>query len=119
MRVEAPRRTMRYSGGMLALLLRLLAVASLVVMPFGMLAAPVSAATPHAMTASMSCEGHDKSSKPAPESKAHCTSCVAIAAPHAAAPVPDLQPVVVLADRSLHLLLGLELDVATPPPKRV
>lgn len=119
MRVKAPRRSMRYSGGMLGMLIRLLAVASLVLMPFGMLATPVAAAAPHAMTASMSCEGHDKSSQPAPESKAHCTSCVAIAAPHAADPEADIPPVAILADPSVHLLLGLEPDVATPPPKRV
>ena len=119
MRVKAANGRTPYSGCMLTVLFRLLAVASLVLMPFGMLATPVSAAAPHAMTSSMSCDGHDKSSKTAPESKAHCTSCVAIPALSAVAPVPNSQPVVVLANRSTYLLLGLEPDVATPPPKRV
>ena len=118
MRVKAAKGRTPRRDGMLAVLCRLLAVVSLVLMPFGMLGAPASAAAPHVMTASMSCDGHDTSSKSAPERKAHCTSCVAIAAPNAATPMAIFQPAIVLAGSAAHLLLGLEPDVATPPPKR-
>lgn len=106
-----------YGRAMLAALFRLLTVASFVLMPLGMLGTPAAAAEHHAAAASMTCEGHEQPSKAAPDKQTHCASCVALAEPQSAAAAADFPPVPVLAYRDPRLLLGLEPEVATPPPK--
>jgi len=119
MSVRVEKGGSRHAGAMLAALFKLLTIASFLMMPLGMSSAPASAAEHHAATASMPCDGHEQPTKAAPDGKTHCTSCVAIAEPHGAAPAADIQPALVLVDRTGQLLFGLEPEVATPPPKRV
>ena len=118
MQVQAYRGRAPCREGIRALLLRVLMAAALVLMPAGMLEAAASATGSGTLAAPTSCDGHDKSSQPAPESKAHCPSCVAIAAHAAAAPAAIHRATLVLAPPAEHLRHGLEQDVATPPPKR-
>lgn len=102
---------------MLPLLTRLLVALALVLMPLTMTAAPASAVEHGQVASSMPCNGHDEPSKSVPDRQAHCTSCVAVAEPTSASLDAPLQPITILADRDQRLLLGILLDVATPPPR--
>jgi hypothetical protein len=103
-------------GGMLPLLSRLLAVLALVLMPVTM-TAPASAAEHGQVEALMPCDGHEQPSQSAPDRRVHCTSCVAVAEPGVASPDALLEPTAILADPDQRLLLGILLEVATPPPR--
>src|SRR5690606_29472674 len=105
-----------YARRMFAALVRLLTIASFVLMPLAMSSA-LAAAEQEPMAASMPCEGHDQPSHTAPVGKMHCTACIAIDQPNAALPVAAFQPAPSLVDRDGRLLLGLAPEVATPPPK--
>ena len=119
MPVKVAKDGSSYGGAMLTALIRWLTIASLVLMPFGMSSSPAAAAGHHAAAGSMPCEGHEQPSKTTPDKQTHCTSCVALAEPQPAAAAVDFPPVPVLVDRVGELLMGLEPEVATPPPKRV
>lgn len=101
---------------MLPSLSRLLAILALVLMPIGMTSAPAMASD-HGQAATMPCDSHEESSKSTPDRQAHCTSCVATAQSGAIFADDRLEPVAILTDRSERLLLGILLDVATPPPR--
>ncbi|HWK65703.1 MAG TPA: hypothetical protein VNS34_12220 [Rhizobiaceae bacterium] len=119
MLVKLPKGRGVYARRMFAALVRLLTIASFVLMPLAMSSAPAMAAEQEPMAASMPCEGHDQPSHTAPVGKMHCTACIAIAEPNAALPVAAVQPAPSLVDRDGRLLLGLGPEVATPPPKGV
>lgn len=108
-----------YARRMFAALVRLLTIASFVLMPLAMSSATATAVEQEPMAASMPCEGHDQPSHTAPSGKMHCTACIAIDQPNAALPVAAVQPAPSLVDRDGRLLLGLAPEVATPPPKGV
>jgi hypothetical protein len=101
---------------MLPSLSRLLAILALVLMPIGMTSAPAMAAE-HGQAATMPCDSHEEPPKSTPDRQAHCTSCAATAEPSATLADDRLEPLAILADRSERLLLGILLDVATPPPR--
>lgn len=103
-------------GGMLPFLSRLLAVLALALMPISMTSAPAVAAD-RSQAAAMPCDSHEQPSESTPDRQAHCASCVAVAGPGAALVEDRLEPVAILADRNERLLLGILLDVATPPPR--
>ena len=102
---------------MLAALIRLLTIASALLMPLGMLSAPAGAAEHRSSAASMPCDGHEQPSKATPDSPAHCNSCVAIAEPQLLLSTATFRLSPDLTDREDPLILGCAHDVATPPPK--
>lgn len=104
---------------MLPLLTRLLAVLALVLMPVTMTASPAFAAEHGQVATSMPCGDHDQPSKSSSDRPGHCTSCVAVAEPTFASLHAPMQLVALLADRDQRLMLGVLLEVATPPPRVV
>jgi hypothetical protein len=103
-------------GGMRPLLSRLLAILALVLMPISMTGAPAMASD-HGQAAAIPCDSHEQPAESTPDRQAHCTSCVVTPAPSSNFADDPLAPVAILADRSERLLLGILLDVATPPPR--
>lgn len=109
-----------YGGGMTAALLRLLTLLSLVLMPLGMASEPALAQpmpAEHAMTSMPHCDDQpDQDEAPAP--KMDCTAmCTALPATDAPTDAPLLTPV---APRTIAIaapFVGVEPEIATPPPR--
>ncbi len=119
MLVKAGKGRGGYLGIMIPAIFRVLALVSLILMPFGMANATASAAEHQGAAAAMPCGGDEQPSKAAPENKSHCPCCVALAEPQPVAPAAGTQPSALIGDRGPGLLLGLEREVATPPPKHI
>jgi hypothetical protein len=100
--------------------LRLLALFAVMVMPFGMSAAPAEAATQQHSMAMASEHCPEPDSVPSPDNAlATCSMACASAlpaaelAPEVSHPLarPSVEPAIVAA------LAGIELEIATPPPR--
>lgn len=117
MLVNMAKGSLVHKRSMFAALIRLLTIASIMLVPLGMLSTPAIAAEHKSAAASMPCDGHERPSKAASDSRAHCTSCVAIAEPQSFLPEATFRLAPDLTDRADPLLLGCAHDVATPPPK--
>lgn len=117
MLVNVAKGGLVHKRSMFAALIRLFTIASFMLVPFAMLGTPAIAAEHASAAASMPCDGHERPSKTAPDSRAHCASCVAIAEPQAFLPEAAFRLAPDLTDRADPLLLGCAHDVATPPPK--
>jgi hypothetical protein len=102
---------------MVSMLFRLLTLVSFLLMPVGMVSTPAMAADRPMVASSMPCEGHQEPSDEAPRSKAHCAACAALAQPLISALASRSKPYALLVEKRGDLLLGLEPEVATPPPK--
>lgn len=116
-RIVARRARDLYSSCMTAMLLRIALTFALLLMPFGMAAAPAAAASA-APAVSEHCGEHRPQPESPGEAKIHCTGCAAlpvIDAPVAADVLPPHAPDL-LALASLRS--AVEPDIATPPPKR-
>lgn len=110
-----------YSTGMRSAFLRLLAFVAVLLMPFGMSAAPAAAAH-HQQTGAMAMQ-HCPDQKSKPHSKgalADCTMACAAALPAAELPQPDtpLAFRVPVEPNAIPSLSGIELEIATPPPRQ-
>ena len=117
MLVSAARGGMRHRRGMFAALIRLLTIASFILMPLGMQITPAMAVEHAPAATSVPCENHGEPSKAQHENRAHCTSCVAIAQPQTPLPIVVPRPAPNLSDRVVPFRLGYHIEVATPPPK--
>ncbi|GGD96593.1 hypothetical protein GCM10011515_15550 [Tsuneonella deserti] len=117
MRVNAAKRGMKQKRGMFAALIRLLMIASFILMPLSMLGTPAVAVEHAPAAASVPCESHGEPSKAQHENRAHCASCVGIAQPQTPLPPAILQLAPDLNEGATPFLLGHLNDVATPPPK--
>jgi len=117
MRVKAAKGGLKHKRGMLAALIRLLTIAAFVLMPFAMSGSTAMATELAPSAASVPCESHGEPSKAPHESRAHCTSCVAIAQSHSFIPIAIPRLALDLTDRSDRFLLGCLHEVATPPPR--
>lgn len=99
---------------------RLLTFVALLLMPFGMAAAPADPQATH-HTASMAvghCDGEPLTAGPS-SGVADCTMPCSAALPPADPSPPMLGPVVQIAQPSVHRRLSdVSLEIATPPPKR-
>lgn len=112
-----------YGPRMAAAAIRLLTLLALVVMPFAMSSAPASAQSTSAEHISSSIGHCDEQSgqNDAPVKSPqlmHCAMCVAIPAAETPGPVAALIPVAPRAMAPVVSFNGIELEIATPPPKR-
>ena len=113
-----------YGASMIAALLRLLTLLALVLMPFGMASTPaVAQAMPanHAMAQSAHCDQQsDQNKSPAHSSQQmHCAMCAALPASEPPRPDAELRPTAPRIIAAVCPFNGIELEIATPPPKRV
>ena len=109
-----------YSAGMRSALLRLLAFVAVLLMPFGMSAAPAAAAHHEQMGAIAMQHCPDRNSKPhSTGALADCTMACAAALPAAELPQPGtpLAFRVPVEPNVIPSLSGIELEIATPPPR--
>ena len=109
-----------YSVPMRSLVLRLLALVAVMLMPFGMAAAP--AAPVHHQVAMDMAAGHCSDEGTAPDSSgapADCTMGCASALPAADLAVASSHPVSRSATQPAiePILSGIDLEIATPPPR--
>ena len=108
---------------MTAALVRIVTLLALVLMPFGMVgtkayAQPMPAH--HAMPQMGHCdEQPDQGKAPAHSSKQmHCAMCAALPASEPPTPFAGLQPSAPRIIATVSPFDGIELEIATPPPKR-
>ena len=111
----------RYRTLMALAVLRLLTLAALMLMPFGIGAAPAMAQRVSAAQAAASVDHCDKqsdeNSAPAPKQTDCAVMCIAISNAADPTPPPLLQPVSPRSIALAILFVGVEPDIATPPPK--
>lgn len=119
MRVKDGKCRMAYCRFMIAPLLRLLAALALIAMPLGMAhAGPPAQSSPAALEIGHCAEHPHPSHAPARQD-GHCAACVVLTGNGAAFNPAELKPETPLAVRLTELSVGLEPEVATPPPKFV
>ena len=101
--------------------LRLLTLVALMLMPFGMGAAPAIARQVSATQATASMdhcdEQSDENSAPAPKQTDCAVMCIAISSAANPTSRPLHQPVALRSIALATLFVGVEPDIATPPPK--
>ena len=111
-----------HGAGMTTALLRLITLLALVLMPFGMASAPAVAQplpASHVMAQADHCdEQSDHGKAPAYSSRqVHCAMCAALPASEPPTPIAGLRPTAPrIATASPPR--GIELEIATPPPRR-
>lgn len=107
-----------YSAGMRSAILRLLAFIAVVLMPFGMVAAPAAPIGHEQMTMPHSCPDQD-SSRHLIGALADCTMACAAALPATDLRALDSHPIVKFSPQPalIAALSGIELEIATPPPR--
>lgn len=104
-----------YLGAMASALLRLLMLASLLLMPAGMASAPALAAP--APASAGHCDEHQKPVDTSTKQQVHCTACTALPAIEAPEAATGMLPE---ASRLLALIQpisGIEPEITTPPPR--
>lgn len=107
---------------MFSALLRLIALLALVLMPFAMGSAPASAQSKSGEHSSASvghCDeqrGQNDAPVKSPQLM-HCGMCTAIPAAETPAPITGLIPSAPRTMAPVALFNGIELEIATPPPK--
>jgi hypothetical protein len=119
--VETASRS--YGAGMVAVAIRMLTLLALVIMPFGMAGAPATAQSRPADHSAASTGHCDEQSgeKGSPVKSApmmHCAMCVALPAAEAPKPRVAILPGAPRAIAAVTSVDGIELEIATPPPKR-
>lgn len=100
---------------------RLLTLVALMLMPFGMGA---TSATAHQMSTDQAIASMDHCDKQSDENKAPALKqtdcavmCIAISGARSPSPSPLLKPAAPLSVDPTTLVVGVEPDIATPPPK--
>ena len=115
-RFIAPQGSGAYGTAMLAAMTRMVAFLALLAMPLGMAVPAGAKGTP----ASASEHGHCSEDQGEPEapakSSAHCTACAALPAVSLSA-VESLLPSAPRTGAVVTPFDGIELEIATPPPK--
>ena len=112
-----------YGASMIAALLRLLTVLALVLMPFGMVSIPAAAeamAADHATMPMGHCgDQSDQDKAPAHTSQQmHCAMCAALPASEPPTPAAGVPPSTPRSIATVSRFDGIELEIATPPPRR-
>lgn len=120
--VETASRS--YGARMAAAVIRLLTLLALVIMPFGMAGAPATAqsgSTEHSLTSTGHCDEQSgqKGSPVKSTQMMHCAMCVALPAAEAPKPAEAMLPAAPRAIAAVTSVDSIELEIATPPPKRV
>lgn len=110
-----------YGAQMTAAFFRLLTMLALVLMPFGMASAPAAQPMPadHAMAATGHCdEQSDQEKAPSHSSnQMHCAMCAALPASEPPAPIAGFLPTAPRIIATVAPFNGIELEIATPPPR--
>ena len=109
-----------YFAAMLMRFLRLLTLAALALMPFGMGAASASPAdrAPAAAMAGHCDEGHGQPADDVGDRMSGCTAgCAMALAEPVAASAPDPLPREMMAEAAASVWMNLPPETATPPPK--
>ena len=108
-----------YTALMRFVFLRFFALVAVLLMPFGMSAAPAAMHHGHATAAMPMQHCPDQNSKSPKGAVAECTMACAAALPAADVPRPERMPVLCLpvAPTVSDALNGLHPETATPPPK--
>ena len=112
-----------YGLRMTAALVRFFTLLALVLMPFGMSSAPAVAQTMpanHAMAQSAHCdEKSDQNKSPAHSSQQmHCAMCAALPASEPPTPIAELRPTAPRLIAAVSPFNGIDLEIATPPPRQ-
>jgi hypothetical protein len=117
-RVKEDRSGVSHVRSMVSALLRLLAAISLTLMPLGM--AQAGTYGPRAAVAAENgqCGEHRQPAEAPAGMDRHCAACAAVPALDPPFRAAEPAPAGPLSAEPVDLLLGLELDVATPPPKK-
>ncbi|HWI77424.1 MAG TPA: hypothetical protein VNS53_10140 [Sphingomicrobium sp.] len=105
---------------MRSLLLRLLAFVAVVLMPFGMAAAPAAPMQHQQMAMTMQHCPEPDSSRHSTAALADCTMACASALPATDLEIAGAHPVSRFTPKPMLVaaLSGIELEIATPPPRR-
>ena len=116
----AARRVRVYPSVVTAALFRLLAIAAMLLMPFGMGLAPAAASSGHKM--SMAPSGHCDQAPASKSNKAKlpmscAAACTALPATPASIPLPDQLPPIANWSVNPPALSGTAPPPATPPPR--
>ena len=104
-----------YWRGM-ARLAHLLLFLAVLMMPFGMAAAPAMAAQ-HEVTSQDHCDGYEEPADAPAHASDHCATCSALPAVDLPAPVAAALPRSAVAPLVLAPFAGIVPEIATPPPK--
>lgn len=112
-----------YGLRMSAALLRLLTLLALVLMSFGMASTPaVAQAIPanHAVTQTGHCDKQSPDHNNAPvhsSQQMHCAMCAALPASEPPTPAAEFRPTAPRTIAAVSPFNGIELEIATPPPR--
>lgn len=120
MPVIAGQGSSDYLGRMASAILRVMALIALVLMPLGMAAVPVGAATTHEVSSAPTgghCDEHQKPADAPLTAQMHCIACAALAAYDFQAPVAELLPRALLPIQLTYFSTPFEPEISTPPPK--
>ena len=112
-----------YGPRMTVALLRFVTLLALVLMPFGMISTPATAQpmpANHAMAQSGHCDEQPDSDKAPAHSpqQMHCAMCAALPASEPPTPSAGLRPITPRKIATVAPFIGIELEIATPPPRR-
>jgi hypothetical protein len=103
---------------MAAYMSRLIALVALLLMPFGMTAAPALAQQPgHSAAMAGHCGDQPDRGQSQLPTKEHCAVCGALPAADSPAPAPRLKPSMPRTAALAVSFAGIEPETATPPPK--
>ena len=123
MSVIAQKESGAYGARMIAALFRFITLLALVLMPFGMMGAPANA-QPMPANHEMVQQGHcdeqsDGEKAPAHSSQQmHCAMCAALPAAEPPSPSVGLRPITPRKIATVSPFNGIELEIATPPPRQ-
>jgi hypothetical protein len=107
---------------MIGLFLRLLALVAVVLTPAAMMSAPAAAKPATVSSTGSHCAGHQdeqRKEQPPVNDEAQCLACAGLLVaerPHVAE-LPWLRAALLAGH--LHKFMGIEPELATPPPKRI
>ena len=124
MSVIAGKGSRPYGVAMAAATFRLLMLVALVLMPFGMAGAPATAQPMPADHAAMSmamghCDEQPTKETAPTSSKMDCTAmCTALPAADNPLPVKAMKPVALRSTAIAAPFVGIEPELATPPPRQ-
>lgn len=112
-----------YGARMIAALFRFVTLLALVLMPFGMIGTPANAQSipaNHAMVQQGHCDEQSNGDKaPAHSSQQmHCAMCAALPASEPQSPSAGLRPIAPRKIATVSPFNGIELEIATPPPRQ-
>ncbi len=103
---------------MVSTLLRLVTAIALMLMPLGMAQAAAVGAPASAAVEAGHCDEHSEPGKAPAGTNHHCAACTAIPSLDSPLAETEITPKAPLTAAPVGLLAGLELEIATPPPRQ-